>query len=137
MAVDLRVTRDGENLGTYAPAISTFPNSTTGIGTPSVRTGILEDVYLTLVSSPNETGRVTIGVQTEPLTVWLWIGGGLMAIGTLIALAPRVRRRVTVERVVPPPPSPGSGGDGEGDDARAAVEGEQTDPDVIGAGAPA
>ena len=41
------------DLGVYAPAISTFPNSTEGIGTPSVRTGLREDVYLTLVSSPS------------------------------------------------------------------------------------
>ena len=135
VSVDLRVVRDGDTLGTYAPAISTFPNSTTGIGTPSVRTGLLEDLYLTLVSSPNEKGRVTIGVQTEPMTLWLWIGGGLMAIGTLIALAPRVRRRVTVERIVSPPsgpPAPDGGRDGEG-----TADGDRTDPDVIGAGAPA
>jgi hypothetical protein len=132
VSVDLRVVRNGDDLGTYAPAISTFPNSTTGIGTPSVRTGLLEDLYLTLVSSPNEKGRVTIGVQTEPLTLWLWIGGGLMAVGTLIALAPRVRRRVTIERVVSPPRPPAPD-DGDG----TAVEGDRTDPDVIGAGAPA
>ena len=34
--------------GTYSPAISTYPNSTEGIGTPSVHTGLVEDVYLTL-----------------------------------------------------------------------------------------
>ena len=42
------------------PAISTFPNFTSGIGTPSVRTGVLHDVYLTLVSSPTQTGKVTL-----------------------------------------------------------------------------
>ena len=134
VSVDLRVTHGGDDLGTYAPAISTFPNSTTGIGTPSVRTGVLEDVYLTLVSSPNQSGRITVGVQTQPLTLWLWIGGALMALGTIIALAPRVRRRVDVERIVTPPPDerPPDGGRGPGADA----QGERPDPDVIGAGAP-
>ena len=28
------------------------------------------------------------------MTLWIWLGGGLMAIGTIVALAPRVRRRV-------------------------------------------
>ena len=46
--------RATDDLGVYAPAVSTFPSSTDGIGTPSVRTGLLRDVYLTLVSSPNE-----------------------------------------------------------------------------------
>ena len=134
VSVDLRVTHGGDDLGTYAPAISTFPSSTTGIGTPSVRTGVLEDVYLTLVSSPNQSGRITVGVQTQPLTLWLWIGGALMALGTIIALAPRVRRRVDVERIVTPPPdeTPPDGDRGPGADA----QGERPDPDVIGAGAP-
>jgi cytochrome c-type biogenesis protein CcmF len=134
VSVDLRVVRGSDDLGTYAPAISTFPNSTTGIGTPSVHTGLLEDVYLTLVSSPNETGRITVGVQTEPLTLWLWIGGALMAVGTLIALAPRVRRRVTVERIVRPPSEPPVPDDP--DDPGADADGGRGDPDVIGAGAP-
>ena len=100
-----------------------------------MRTGLLEDVYLTLVSSPNESGRITIGVQTEPMTLWLWIGGGLMAIGTIIALAPRVRRRVPVERLVVPPPGP-TPPDDDGDGPGADAQGERPDPDVIGAGAP-
>src|SRR5689334_5941793 len=132
VAVKLRVVHHGDDLGTYAPAISTFPNATEGIGTPSVHTGLLEDVYLTLVSSPNERGRITVGVQTQPLTLWLWIGGALMGIGTVIALSPRVRRRVTVEHPVPP------AGPGAPEDATATEADEgRADPDVVGAGAPA
>jgi cytochrome c-type biogenesis protein CcmF len=130
VAVDLRVVRRGDDLGTYAPAISTFPNVTTGIGTPSVHTGLVEDLYLTLVSSPNERGRVTVGVQVQPMTLWLWIGGGLMALGTVVALAPRVRRRVRVERLVVP--SPGAR-DADGDEG---TDEGRTDQDPIGAGAP-
>jgi len=89
----VRVERGDDELGVYAPAISSFPNSTQGIGTPSVRTGLREDVYLTLVSSPNERGRVTLGVAVNPLVLWLWIGGAVMALGTVIALAPSLRRR--------------------------------------------
>jgi cytochrome c-type biogenesis protein CcmF len=83
----------GGDYGVYAPAISTFPNTADGIGTPSVRTGLLRDVYLTVVSSPNQQGRVTIGVAINAMVVWLWIGGGVIAIGTAIAFAPRLRRR--------------------------------------------
>jgi cytochrome c-type biogenesis protein CcmF len=92
-SVDVRVEHGGDDLGVYSPSISTFPNSTQGIGTPSVRTGFLEDVYLTLVSSPNEQGRVTIAIALNPLVVWLWIGGAVMALGTIVAIAPRLRRR--------------------------------------------
>jgi cytochrome c-type biogenesis protein CcmF len=89
----VRVERGDRDLGIYAPAISTYPNSTEGIGTPSVRTGLEEDLYLTLVSSPTSGDRITLSVRVNPLVLWLWIGGGVMAVGTILALAPRLRRR--------------------------------------------
>jgi cytochrome c-type biogenesis protein CcmF len=92
LLVDIR--HGGSDLGVYAPAISTFPNTAEGVGTPSVRTGLLRDVYLTVVSSPNQRGRVTIGVGINAMVVWLWIGGGVIAAGTAVALSPRLRRRV-------------------------------------------
>jgi cytochrome c-type biogenesis protein CcmF len=92
-SVDIKVQRGDRVLGTYAPAISTYPNSTEGIGTPSVHTGLVDDVYLTLVSTPNAQREITLGVRINPLIVWLWIGGGFMALGTILALAPRLRRR--------------------------------------------
>jgi cytochrome c-type biogenesis protein CcmF len=92
-SVDVKVQKGDRVLGTYSPAISTFPNSTEGIGTPSVHTGLVDDVYLTLVSSPNAQREITLGVRINPLIVWLWIGGGFMALGTILALAPRLRRR--------------------------------------------
>jgi cytochrome c-type biogenesis protein CcmF len=107
VSADVRIERGGDSLGTYAPAISTFRNAAQGIGTPSVRTGLREDVYLTLISSPNEQGRVTIGVAVNPMVVWLWTGGGVMALGTLVALSPSLRRRRTgrVEEPVPVEPA--------------------------------
>jgi cytochrome c-type biogenesis protein CcmF len=83
----VRITRGDSDLGVYEPAIKIFSGTTDGIGTPSVRTGILRDVYLTLISSPNERGRVTIGVAINPMVEWLWIGGGVMALGTAHGLA--------------------------------------------------
>jgi cytochrome c-type biogenesis protein CcmF len=89
----VRVTKGDRNLGTYAPGISTYPNSTEGIGTPSVHTGVVDDVYLTLLSARDAQNRVTLGVRINPMIVWLWIGGAFMALGTILALAPRLRRR--------------------------------------------
>ncbi|HLJ08781.1 MAG TPA: cytochrome c-type biogenesis CcmF C-terminal domain-containing protein, partial [Acidimicrobiia bacterium] len=96
----VRVGHGGRNLGVYAPALSIFPNSPQAIGTPSVRTGLVRDVYLTLVSSPDQDGRVTIGAQLSPLVVWLWIGGGIIVFGTGIAVwrpLRRSRRRLSAE----------------------------------------
>ena len=89
----VRIEHHGDSLGVYAPAISTFPGANTGIGTPSVRNGLLRDIYLTLISSPNERGRVTLAVAVNPMVIWLWIGGGVVALGTAVALVPGLRRR--------------------------------------------
>ena len=98
VSADLQVERDGRDLGTYAPALSTFAASNQAIGTPSVRTGVREDIYLTLIAPPTE-GRVVIRVRVNPLVVWLWIGAAVMVAGTAIAAWPEPRSR----RRRPPP----------------------------------
>ena len=77
VAADVKVAKGDRVLGTYSPTISTYPNSSDGIGTPSVHTGLVDDLYLTLVSSPGAGRAITLGVRVNPLIVWLWIGGGV------------------------------------------------------------
>ena len=80
----------------YEPALSLFPNATQAIATPSVKWGFDRDVFLVLRTAPTEQGgEAVIGVRLEPLVSWLWIGGGIMAIGTVLAAAPGRRRRPT------------------------------------------
>jgi cytochrome c-type biogenesis protein CcmF len=102
----VRVQHGDHVLGVYAPAISTYPNSTEGIGTPSVHTGLLMDVYLTLASTADDQGRVRVGVRINPMILWLWIAGAVMAFGTVLALAPRLRHPRRVRAVRPMPAQP-------------------------------
>jgi cytochrome c-type biogenesis protein CcmF len=95
-----RIRVDGGKV--YSPALHEFPFATQAIGSPSVQTGPLDDVYLTLVAAPERPGSAaTIGVVVQPLIVWLWIGGALMGIGTLLAAWPGRRRRATAAAPVP------------------------------------
>lgn len=101
-----RVRVDGGAI--HRPALSRFPFATQAIGTPSVATGVLGDVYLTLVRTPPRAGDdATIGVIVQPLVVWLWIGGGVMAIGSLLAVFPTRRERTVAatghDHAAPPP----------------------------------
>jgi cytochrome c-type biogenesis protein CcmF len=78
---------------TYSPALSQYPFATQAIGTPSVRGGVFDDVYLTLVAAPStSTGSAVIGVVVTPLVNWIWAGGALVALGTALALVPGKRR---------------------------------------------
>jgi cytochrome c-type biogenesis protein CcmF len=101
-AIEADVRIDGGQV--YRPSLSTFPFATQAIGTPSVRTGLTEDVYLTLVVAPQTpTATAVIGVIVRPLILWLWLGGGIMAFGTLLAAMPGRRRRPTAPVSAPIP----------------------------------
>lgn len=87
-----RVKIDGKQV--YKPALNQFPNATQTIATPSVRSRLIDDVYLILVAPPiKEGGSAVIKVIVGPLVMWLWIGGGVMAVGSLLAGWPTSRRR--------------------------------------------
>ena len=93
-SVSARVRIDGGPV--YEPQLHRFPFATQAIGSPSVKTGLTEDVYLTLVSPPRtEGGDAVIGVFVQPMIVWLWVGGIVMGLGTLLAALPGRRRRPT------------------------------------------
>ena len=99
----------------YRPALNQFLFGAQAIGTPSVKSGPLSDVYLTLVVPADDTGAVVIGVNVQPLIAWLWTGGAIMGFGTFLAAWPGRRRRPTapdaepvaaVDPIVPVVPEP-------------------------------
>lgn len=74
--------------GPYYPSISQFGTNSQVVGTPSVKAGIVRDVYLTLDSPPtNSTSTILLGIVIEPLVSWLWFGGALMGVGGMMAVA--------------------------------------------------
>jgi len=80
----------------YAPAVSKFKSMGTNIGTPSVKTSFAYDLYLTLeppVKVSSDAAKIKVFIK--PMVMWLWIGGGLMGIGTLLSAFPGRRRRPT------------------------------------------
>jgi cytochrome c-type biogenesis protein CcmF len=101
-SVRARVTVDGE---VHEPAINRFDQSGQSIGTPSVATSLTQDVYLTLLREPaDDAGQAaSVRVIVQPLVTWLWIGGIVMALGTVLAAFPG-RRRNPIDPVSAPLP---------------------------------
>jgi cytochrome c-type biogenesis protein CcmF len=97
----------------YEPSRSKYLQQGMDIGTPSVRTGLRHDLYLTLEGDvrPDDT-EARIKVFVKPLILWLWIGGGLLALGTVLSAFPGGRRR---------PEAPASEGIASGDEETARV----------------
>ena len=95
----------------YAPAITKFKSMGQNIGTPSVRTSVTKDIYLTLeppVKMSSDQARIKVFLK--PLILWLWIGGGLMGVGTVLAAFPGHRRRPTDPTSAPVPAASRTGG---------------------------
>jgi cytochrome c-type biogenesis protein CcmF len=111
LASDVRVTEtraevgfSGPQSGTLATALRDYPNSASAIATPAVRTSLSEDLYVTLLSADPASGTVTLQVFINPLVVWIWIGGALVAASAVFAMWPERRLSpATVTGRVPVP----------------------------------
>ena len=124
--------------GVFRPALSTFGAGSTPVGTPAIDSGWRDDVYLTITSIPDTGGVWTFGVVEQPLVMWLWIGAGLVAGGSVLSAIPGRRRRPTDPVSAPsagadrPAVPRGAGGDTVPDHRR----GSGADPVPVGAGDP-
>jgi cytochrome c-type biogenesis protein CcmF len=82
------VTRNGEAVGSMFPARWYFhgqPEPTTEVAlrrTPS------DDLYLVLAEFDPATQAATLMVAINPLVNWIWLGIGVVMIGTFVALLP-------------------------------------------------
>jgi cytochrome c-type biogenesis protein CcmF len=81
--------RDGQPFDVMYPAKWYFhsqPNPpTTEV---AIRRGFAEDVYLVLDSFDVQQQEAGIQFNVNPLVNWIWVGIGIMALGTFIALLP-------------------------------------------------
>jgi cytochrome c-type biogenesis protein CcmF len=56
---------------------------------------LAEDLYVVLAGIDPDTGKAIIQVFVNPMVMWVWIGGVVVLLGTLLALVPsRVEREM-------------------------------------------
>jgi cytochrome c-type biogenesis protein CcmF len=116
-AIALDISRDGQPMGVMSSEKRQHVDSrgqptfepSTEVG---IRSSLRQDVYLVLAGvRADESAEVR--VTFNPLVVWVWIGGGLMAIGGLIVMWPQAKRRkvqagyaATMHPAATPTPAP-------------------------------
>jgi cytochrome c-type biogenesis protein CcmF len=120
--------------GDFRPALTTFGSNTANVvGTPSIDSSWKDDVYLTIDKIPSGSS-VVVGVVVQPLVAWMWVGGALLVVGTILSAVPGRRRRPTDQVSQPVEGVAGtSGPEGEdeaqgADGSEAPAEPEQTAP---------
>jgi cytochrome c-type biogenesis protein CcmF len=84
-----RVFYKGQEWGVLAPALKFFPNQQSPVGRAVHQSTISEDLYLILSGfSELDKNQATLKVLVRPLIVWIWIGGFVIVLGTLLAILP-------------------------------------------------
>lgn len=76
-----------------APALKYLATQQSPIGRAVLHSTLTEDLYL-ILSGWSRVGRgeATLKMLVRPLVAWIWLGGGVMTLGTIMALWPiRVR----------------------------------------------
>ncbi len=91
------VRKDGTAVEPLRPMMNQYRSQRESIGTPAVRTGLVEDLYLSAMSIDPDGQTVGLLVLINPLVSWLWIATVVMAVGGLLALLSSGRVGRTIE----------------------------------------
>jgi len=79
---------DRHEAGRMTPALRFYPTQQEPIAEVDYWIGVKEDLYLILGSFDRDGGWAVIKAQVNPMVSWIWIGGAIMALGTLLGLLP-------------------------------------------------
>ena len=81
------ISKNSKTIGSISSEKHLFQNfqPSTEVG---IRSTLKEDLYVILADYDITTQMATVGVLVNPLVIWIWIGGLIMVLGTLVAIAP-------------------------------------------------
>jgi cytochrome c-type biogenesis protein CcmF len=99
----MTVARDGRPQRVLLPSMNYYESQREPIGTPAVRSGLTEDLYLSVHNIDARTGRVGLLVLVTPMVAWIWVAAAVMALGGLVALLPPLRLGMVAERAASAP----------------------------------
>ncbi len=93
----LTVFNDNHKVGVLSPEKSLYSGQKQPTTEVAIHSNLKEDLYVILASY--DKNWATFKVLINPLVVWLWIGGGIMAFGTVIVMLPDHRKKGKLKSV--------------------------------------
>jgi cytochrome c-type biogenesis protein CcmF len=98
------VARDGRRIDTLTPRMNYYATQREPVGTPAVRSGLFEDLYLSIMNIDPRQQVVGLNAMVNPMIAWIWAATGIMALGGVLGLAlPRVAPAAAPVREPSPP----------------------------------
>jgi cytochrome c-type biogenesis protein CcmF len=89
----LNVTKNGREFATLEPEKRYYMASEQPTSEVRIESGLREDVYVVFAGVNEDDNRTIIQVWINPLVAWVWIGGIILAAGTLYTMLPNSRQR--------------------------------------------
>jgi len=86
--VSLAVTKDGHALTVMHPQKRFYLAEQQPLSHVSLRSNLARDLYVVMAGQDPDTGKAIIHVIINPLVQWVWIGGMIVLLGTLLVLVP-------------------------------------------------
>jgi cytochrome c-type biogenesis protein CcmF len=74
------------------PAKKFYPQESSPIASVDYRLGLIDDLYLVLGDFASDGSHVTVKFQVNRLVSWIWIGGLILTLGTVLAVLPERRK---------------------------------------------
>ena len=88
----LALYEEGKGRGVMVPEKRMYWLEQQPVSIPSVYSTLNEDLYVILTAIEND-GSATFKVYRNPLVNWIWIGGVVFVLGTLLVMWPHPERR--------------------------------------------
>jgi cytochrome c-type biogenesis protein CcmF len=85
---EVAVTRGGHPITTLLPEKRLYKRQQQPTTEVALRSTLRDDLYVVLGNYDAESQQITLLVFVSPLVAWLWIGGLVMALGTVIVMSP-------------------------------------------------
>jgi len=83
------IKRNGRDVGTLSPRTELYTRSQTPMTIPAIRSTVAEDFYVLLVNwEGTSDSAATFRIYVNPLINWVWTGGLIFVVGTLVAAWP-------------------------------------------------